>query len=354
MAKRLKHILVAIGDRQHAPKSELHKAAALAKAAGASVELFHAINEPDPGRSYPETTTLEAVKKQRSAIVAKREAWLQRLASDPALGGVRVSCTAIWDHPVYDAIVRRALATHAALVIAATESRRFGARLVLRNTDWELIRYCPVPLLLVKSRRAYQKPVVLAAVDPFHAHAKPADLDARLLGAASLLAQLLKGTTHVFHAYMPLVTVDTLPGIAAPPVMLPPEVEAAHGQQVERAINRLAESAGIPRSRRHINMGEVSAELSAVARRTHTALVVMGAVSRSALARLFIGNTAERVLDKLSCDVLIVKPRGLGVARKPSTPRARRPKEPVPKATPSRRELDATVSAARIALPPLF
>jgi len=36
--------------------------------------------------------------------------------------------------------------------------------------------------------------------------------------------------------------------------------------------------------------------------------VVMGALSRSGLKRLFIGNTAEAVLDALPCDVLIVKP----------------------------------------------
>jgi universal stress protein E len=34
----------------------------------------------------------------------------------------------------------------------------------------------------------------------------------------------------------------------------------------------------------------------------------MGAVSRSGLKRVFIGNTAERVLDALPCDVLVVKP----------------------------------------------
>jgi universal stress protein E len=34
----------------------------------------------------------------------------------------------------------------------------------------------------------------------------------------------------------------------------------------------------------------------------------MGAVSRSGLKRLFIGNTAEQILDALECDVLVVKP----------------------------------------------
>jgi hypothetical protein len=35
----------------------------------------------------------------------------------------------------------------------------------------------------------------------------------------------------------------------------------------------------------------------------------MGAISRSGLKRLIIGNTAERTLDLLGCDVLIVKPQ---------------------------------------------
>jgi universal stress protein E len=38
-------------------------------------------------------------------------------------------------------------------------------------------------------------------------------------------------------------------------------------------------------------------------------LVVIGATSRSGLKRVFIGNTAERVLDGLKSDVLVVKPR---------------------------------------------
>jgi hypothetical protein len=61
-------------------------------------------------------------------------------------------------------------------------------------------------------------------------------------------------------------------------------------------------------------MGEVTDELAALARRSGTAIVVMGAVSRSALARLFIGNAAERTLDHLNCDVLVVKPGGFRTA----------------------------------------
>jgi universal stress protein E len=39
-------------------------------------------------------------------------------------------------------------------------------------------------------------------------------------------------------------------------------------------------------------------------------IVVMGAVSRSFVADVFIGNTTEKVLDYLECDVLVLKADG--------------------------------------------
>jgi universal stress protein E len=53
----------------------------------------------------------------------------------------------------------------------------------------------------------------------------------------------------------------------------------------------------------------------------------MGAVSRSGLKRLFIGNTAERTLDRLDCDVLVVKPQEF-VSR--VAPKSRGPRRALP------------------------
>jgi len=183
----------------------------------------------------------------------------------------------------------------------------------------------------VKSRRPYKSPVVFAAVDPFHSHARPADLDRKLLDTAAAIAKLLRGSLHVFHSYMPLMSVEPMAG--APPVMLPPDAELAHEELITREVEDLAAKAGVAPKRCHLCMGGVAEELDAVTRRTHAAMVVMGAVSRSALARMFIGNAAERVLDRLSCDVLVVKPRGFkskifaraAVAVTAPVPAARRP-----------------------------
>jgi universal stress protein E len=353
MARSLRHILVAIRDLRHASRSELRKAGMLARASGASVELFHVIDTPDPGVSWPEPAAAGTVAARRAGVAARARRRLERFAGDDSLRGLEVTCTTTWDYPPHEAIVRRARSSRADLVIALTRPHRPGARLVLRNTDWELIRHCPVPLLLVKSNRTYRKPAILAAVDPFHA--RPADLDGRLLAAGGMLAALLHGRLHVFHSYMPLVSVAATPLGTASLVTLPPEAEEAHGRQIARALDRLADAADVPRGRRHIHMGDVSGELRAAVTDTHAGVVVMGAVSRSGLARLFIGNTAERVLDKLDCDVLVVKP-GAFKSRVQARPAVSAPRSTRRLAAPRAARhplLPPPATATRVMLPPV-
>lgn len=340
MKKPIRHILVAVGDVRHAPGNVLRKVGGLARAAGASIELFHCIAEPDRDAAAAETASRR----------------LERLTHDASLRGLRVKCTTTRDNPPHEAIVRQVISSGADLVVAAVRPHRLGGQILLRNTDWELIRHCPTPLLLVKSHRPYQKPLVLAAVDPFHAHARPADLDARLLDMGHTFAQLLHGTLHAFHAYMPLISVAPVAVGTAPLIVLPPEAEEAHGRVIARSIDQLAATADIPPACRHVHMGDATGELSRAAKSLRAGLVVMGAVSRSALARLFIGNTAERVLDRLSCDVLIVKPRGFKtkVAGRYSVEAPRAPKSQRNAVRRSRGKPDPTVRAMSVTLPPLL
>lgn len=108
---------------------------------------------------------------------------------------------------------------------------------------------------------------------------------------------------------MPLsITLATASG--EPVVWDSTELDANHLQQVVKQFTRVLRKTTIPPSRRHLKMGDVATELAASARQLHATLVVMGAVSRSGLERLIIGNTAQRVLDGLKCDVLIIKPHG--------------------------------------------
>jgi universal stress protein E len=72
-------------------------------------------------------------------------------------------------------------------------------------------------------------------------------------------------------------------------------------------VHALTDAHEIPRGRVHIQQGAVRDALVELTEKLRVDVVVMGAISRSGLGRLFVGSTAEDVLDKLSCDLLIVK-----------------------------------------------
>jgi universal stress protein E len=76
-----------------------------------------------------------------------------------------------------------------------------------------------------------------------------------------------------------------------------------------RSFERTMVKARIPRARRYLVDRPPVEAISGTARQIGADLLVMGAVSRSGLKRVFIGNTAERVLGAVTCDVLVVKPR---------------------------------------------
>ena len=299
--------MFAIGDPLSVPGGVLQKVATLARSSNARIELFHALDESLPWVTEPARRGPLSPLRESERIVARARHRLERIARDARFRGCRLNIEVRWDRPPHEAIVRAALRSRADLVIASTHAHGRTGRLLLRNTDWELMRECPCPLLLVKSSRTHRQGSILITVDPFHAHAKPSHLDARLLESGEHLAALLRKPAHAFHAYMPLIPVGS-PG--EPMVWEDPAVERTHAAEVRAEFDRLAAKAGIPRARRHLVVGDVPSGLGATAARVRADVVVMGAVSRSGLRRLFIGSTAERVLDELRCDVLIVKPQG--------------------------------------------
>ena len=56
--------------------------------------------------------------------------------------------------------------------------------------------------------------------------------------------------------------------------------------------------------------GEAGKLIPAMAKVKEVELIVMGTVSRTGVAGLLIGNTAEKVLNQVGCSVLTVKPEG--------------------------------------------
>lgn len=312
---KVKHILVALADPATRTSAALAKAAAVARKTGAELTLFHSLYSPYvAGEQF---YSPDALEKDIEGAVNARKAQLAKLAAPLEKAGLSVRVRVRWDYPVYESIVREAVREDVDLVVAESHRHTRAARVVLSNTDWQLIRLCPCPVLFVKTAKPYDRVRVLAAVDPMHAHAKPEQLDRRILAQARELADEFKGQLHVMHAYV-LATPFTS-GVLMEPVPLPVNVAEQHLAQVRKAFDDLVKPFDLGPRRLHLKAGNPVLEIPRVAGEIGAGVVVMGAVSRSGLKRLFIGSTAERVIDRLACDVLVIKPDGF------RTPVPRRP-----------------------------
>jgi universal stress protein E len=302
-----KTLLVAIRDPAKPHRALLAKAASLAGAAPCRIELFHALGE---AAARPRAARGRQVDL-RAATLERARGRLARLAASRALvaSGAKILVRAQWGAPAHAAIVRRARGLGADLVVSEHRPHGKAERLLAANTDRQLLRHCPSPVLLVKPRGgAYRRPVILAAVDPFHAN-EPATLPRRVTDYAAALARRLGGVVHLFHAFRPLEAVMPVASIPGEPLWVPPRGEREHETEVRQVFERLATDAGIPLQHCHLHMGSVGGGLAAVVERLRARILVIGAVPHTGLGRLLIGNTAERVLERLGCDALIIKPR---------------------------------------------
>jgi universal stress protein E len=285
----------------------MRRAAWLAKNVGAELELFVCYyNEYLSGDRLFDSPSLE---KARREVISGHERRLEELAEPLRTAGLIVRTKTIWDHPLYEGIVRHAGAISANIVFKDTHHHSAVTRALLTNTDWNLIRTCPVPLWLVKPHEVSDKPIFVAAIDPLNQHDKPAALDDEILVLSKTLAEKSGGQVHAFHSYDPRIAVATATANAYIPVSLPfDEIEKQMHEQHEKRFNEVTEFHGLDDKHAHLIAGLTHEELPIVAGKMNADVIVMGAVARNRWKRLFIGATAERTLEHVPCDLLIVKP----------------------------------------------
>jgi universal stress protein E len=291
----------------------IERAAWLARQLPARVELF--ICDYDPHLANTRAATAAAMGEARAALLARHKQRLAQLAEPLTTSGLSVGIDARWDYPLHDGVVRKALELGADLVVKDTHYHSVLKRSIFSNTDWSLIRNCPAALLLVKPRPPGHKPCFVAAVDPLHERDKPADLDRKILKSAGDLARALGGEVHVFHAFDIAAALAVSTDSMTMPIALPVrEFTDAMRAEHTAAVQLLCAEFGVPPERSHVHQGGTRELLMTLTEHLRADIVVMGAVSRSGIKGLFLGNTAEDVLDRLHCDLLIVKPDGFKAA----------------------------------------
>jgi universal stress protein E len=292
-----KVIVLADGDDPNHPA--LRRAVSLVAEDG-EIQLLAIVYEPMLD-AYLGNHEVHAPLRRR--VLDERRDRAAELARAVESEGIRASARAVWAHPMHVAVAEAASAERCDLVVAAPESLRGTAapgRGGLTHADWQVIVHCPAPLLVVSGEGRAPYRHVVAAVDPFHSHAKSSNLDAEVLRQARAVSAHTHASLAAVHCYLPL-------GYFGADLGALPAREPSFVDRRLEAVRALCAAADVSVEAARVVAGPPHAVLQAMQARGEADLVVMGALARSRLAELILGNTAERVLHGSRGDVLVVK-----------------------------------------------
>jgi universal stress protein E len=238
-----------------------------------SLHLYACIAE-DTVRRPPDMDEQTARAEEQSRI----ENWVERLAERSRSQGLAV-VTEVEIRPNWREAITTAVARQPCTVAIKnmTEQSRL-TRWVRQTSDWRLLRDTACPLLLVKSyaRRHIRK--LLVAIK----HKPDADIyeaaNDRLLKTGRTMADSVGAELHVLTAY---------------------QGEDYPDRQ------KFADRCGLPRNRVHAAVGTPEDVIASVARELPADLLVIARVGKPG-SREKLGRTAEKVIDSLYCNILVL------------------------------------------------
>lgn len=275
-------------------------------ARSASVEVFKPVHDTlldgYMGRA-------DLYERLRNRLVEEHSERIAAIARQLASHGLESFAKAQWSRAYDQAIAHEVMAQRIDLVVTEPLRGDVGG---WTQQDWRMLSLCPAPVLVVKSDGTDPYQRLVAAVEPLHKHAKPAELDAAILALAGSLQSALRGTLRVVHCFSPLTNL----AIDAAESLPLDDAERALEEAHRNRLRELVTQAGLPAESAEILAGKPSEVLGALYERGEADLVVMGALSRGRIKDFLIGSTAERLLRRVDGDVLLVKPPGFEVALK--------------------------------------
>ena len=288
------------------PKHEQHALAEATKLLGkyreARVRLvsfvWHAMAEQ---KAVFDAHQRRAMKKE---ILRTREVWLRDLVRDQGLSAASISIEVVWTDDIAGWIEQNSAA--ADLVIKSVHKSQ---TLLHTPLDWELIRTCPRPLLLVggwkgkrRKKKAKAENDVIATIDLRSEDAKHRKLNFQVLDAASRFAEIRGGRLHC------VAVVEYSEVLSDLEMIDPRKVQKDAVAASSDFLEALLQPYDIAKTRVHRPAGKVGHMVAATVRKTGAGLVVVGSAARRGLGATLLGNSAEKILDRSPCDVLVVHP----------------------------------------------
>ncbi len=294
-----KRILVDI-DADAIAHPALERAVTLARATGATLTVTDVMAVSPYERLYLPGALEEDLLERRRGRLRSIVAAIRGVTADAKLMVGRTATVLIQEviRSNHDLLMRSHSRDDAGAV-----AKEFGA------VDMELLRKCPCAVMLVRHGSIAPHPRIAAAVNASVVDEVEQSLNRKIAASAMHLAERLGGAPMFLNAWAPF----------GERMIQTHASEDAFASYVDEARTRaaadlraLAQSldgayARVPMIQRR---GKPEAVIPDFVIAEGIDILVMGTVARGGIPGLLIGNTAERVLRKVTCSVLAMKPDG--------------------------------------------
>jgi nucleotide-binding universal stress UspA family protein len=317
--KRFKDILCT-AEPGKGCKTALERAVTLAENNQANLTVITVVPSITAGIGMPEGGPISTELQARAVNSHKQE--LENLV-EPYRQRIKIE-TRVLIGTYFLEVIREVLRNAHDLVIKCPESPNWLDRLFSSN-DKHLLRKCPCPIWMVRPQAGESFDRILAAVDVDDSY-PPKELKTRqalngmVMELASSLAMSEFAQLHVAHAWEVIGESDLRHGAF---MQLPEDKVNAYVDQILRHHAQLLDtlmkevSAKLSQDvinyikpQLHMPKGSARKAIPELAKELQVDCVVMGTVARTGVPGLFMGNTAETILDQLECSVLAIKPPG--------------------------------------------
>ena len=235
----------------------------------------------------------------RKRLMTEREQSVQARIDKYKLPGQKVSLKVVWEKDI-DRWINKACADDKYTGVIKTGNR--SESLVHTSTDWQMLRECPAPVLLVAEKKWHRAKPVLVTLDLSSNVATKKALNNKVLTIAKALAEALQ-------VELEIITAIEIPTLLSDLDLVDPIAFVKDAKEdMKPQIKKLAAAHGIPEKAFHCKRGPVERVITSRAAKVRAQIVVMGTVARKGVKARLLGNTAEKVLRHMKTDVLAIKP----------------------------------------------
>lgn len=258
--------------------------------------------------SYEMTSMLSIDERDamRRGVIQQREAWMKEVAQPYVDDSIEFDVKVVWHNRPYEAIVSEVFAGAHDILIKATRKHDVLESVIFTPTDWHLLRKAPCPVLLVKEHEWPENGNVIASVHVGSENPTHIELNDCIVEQLKNLCGRLDATPYLVNSY-PVTPANIT--IELPEFDPSTYSDAVRGHHLKE-MKALRQKHAIDESQTRVEQGLPEDVIPSVAKKLSAGLVILGTTGRTGISAVFIGNTAEHVIDKINCDVLALKPKG--------------------------------------------